>query len=260
MNNVVLALVPHPDDLEWYAGGTVARMVGEGARAVIVIATDGSKGSYEYDGATLARLRCEEARRAAEVLRAEPPIMLGHPDLELDRLPAGVLREEFIRLIRRWRPYALIAQDPYGGAETHPDHRTVAWAATEAVTYARLPLVHPEHLADGLETHLTVERYWYANDMAQANKVVDVSATMAVRLAALAENRSQIAQIAEGLRREARAAGLDPEQVMNAYGDPLALVKRMIEEQAANAGRRIGVKYGEAFRYERFDPLVEGLL
>ncbi len=40
----VLVLAPHPDDAEFYAGGTLAKWIAEGARVIIVIATDGSKG------------------------------------------------------------------------------------------------------------------------------------------------------------------------------------------------------------------------
>jgi LmbE family N-acetylglucosaminyl deacetylase len=53
---------------------------------VIVIATDGSKGSYHEQSANLTGLRVQEARRAAAVLGAEPPVLLCHADIELDQL------------------------------------------------------------------------------------------------------------------------------------------------------------------------------
>ena len=150
MSKVVLALVPHPDDAEFYAGGLLAKLAAEGARVHIVVTSDGGRGSFEADSETLIATRAEEMRRAAAALGAEPPILLGHPDGELDKLPAGVLREQFIRAIRQFRPDVVIAQDPYAPFEPHPDHRVVAWAATEALNFARLPLYHPEHLAAGL--------------------------------------------------------------------------------------------------------------
>lgn len=91
MPKTVLVLTPHPDDAEFYAGGTIARLASEGARVVMAIATDGRKGSYQLASDTLARLRRDEAHAAARVLGTEPPIMLGHPDMELDRLPPGVI-------------------------------------------------------------------------------------------------------------------------------------------------------------------------
>ena len=113
MNKTVLALVPHPDDAEWYAGGLLVNLhINENARIIIVIATDGCRGSYEYDHEALVTLREEEACLAAVILGAERPIFLGYHDFELDRLPAGILRENFIRLIRQWKPDIVIAEDP----------------------------------------------------------------------------------------------------------------------------------------------------
>jgi N,N'-diacetylchitobiose non-reducing end deacetylase len=262
MPKTVLVLTPHPDDLEFYAAGTFARLVAAGARGIIVIATDGSKGSLLEDGQTLIRLRRDEARCAAAVLGAEAPIMLGHTDWELDRLAPGALREEFIRLIRQYRPDVLIAQDPHASFEHHQDHRAAAWAALEAARSAPLPLVHPEHRLAGLEPHVVAEKYWYATyDNSLVNKVVDVSETLEQRLAALAEHRSQIRSMAEGLRRQALVAGLtdgETQQVLPA--DPMAALAEAMRRQASELGARIGVRYGEAFRYERFDPAIEELL
>lgn len=261
MPRTVLVLAPHPDDAEYYAGGTIAGMVAAGARVVIMIATDGRCGSYELDSETLIRVRAEEARRGATVLGAEPPILLGHPDTELDRLPPGHLREQFMRAIRQFKPDVVITEDPLAPDEMHPDHRVVARAAAEAIAFASLPLVHPEHLAAGLEPHFVVEKYFYACGLANANRIVDVSDTLALRIAALAEHKSQVAFLVEGVLRQARLAGLDVATVMpQAARDPLAALAWAIETRAAEEGRAIGVRYGEAFRYARYDPLIERLL
>jgi len=261
MPQTVLALVPHPDDAEFYAGGLLAKLITEGARVQIVVATDGRRGSFESDSASLAAARAEEMRRAAASLGAEPPILLGYPDLELDTLPAGVLREQFVRAIRRFKPDAVVAEDPYAPFEPHPDHRAVAWAATEALSYARLPLLYPEHLAEGLETHIVAEKYFYANSPALANKIVDITATMERKLAALLAHVSQVRFLVEGMVREARLAGLDVRAVFgDAADDPAALLAWGVQTQAAEIGRQIGARYAEAFRYERFDPLIEAAL
>ena len=76
MAKKVIVFAPHPDDAEFYAGGTLTRMIAEGDKVVIVVATDGSKGSFEHAGDALAALRRSEALQAAKVLGAEPPIML----------------------------------------------------------------------------------------------------------------------------------------------------------------------------------------
>jgi LmbE family N-acetylglucosaminyl deacetylase len=80
MPSVVLALTAHPDDAEFFAGGTLAGLIAAGARAHILVATDGSSRFVRARQPGLAALRAEAA--AALALGAEPPILLGYPDLE----------------------------------------------------------------------------------------------------------------------------------------------------------------------------------
>ena len=142
-----LALVPHPDDAEFYAGGLLAKLIAEDARVYIVVATDGRRGSFEVDTGTLIAARAEEMRRAAAALGAEPPILLGYPDGELDTLPAGVLREQFIRVIRQLRPDVVVAQDPYAALSRT---RIIApWRGPRPRRWTRAPAaVSPRHLAE----------------------------------------------------------------------------------------------------------------
>ncbi len=258
---MLLVLAPHPDDAEFYAGGTIAKMIAEGARAVIVIATDGCRGSLQHDSETLIRLRREEAQQAAAVLGAEPPVMLGHADMELDALPPGRLREQFVRLIRQYTPDVVISEDPFAPYEVHPDHRAVAWAASDAISYASLPLVHPEHLNEGLQPHFVPEKYFYSEDPSTANKIVDISDTIEKKLAALAEHKTQIVFLVEDVLRQARLAGLDLAALLgDSLNDPTTAVVWALKAQAGKVGQPIGVEYGEAFRYARFHPFVESLL
>jgi LmbE family N-acetylglucosaminyl deacetylase len=258
MPKIVLALVPHPDDAEFYAGGLLASSIAGGARVHIVVATDGRCGSFEMDSDSLAEIRAEEMRRAAAALGAEPPILLGCPDMALDTLAPGVLRQKFIRAIRQLKPDLVVTEDPFAPFEPHPDHRAVAWAAMEAINYARLPLVCPEHLAEGLLPHFVVEKYYYADAPVLANKTIDITNHMERKLAALAEHASQVRFLVEGVLLQARLAGLDvAAQFGEAAGDPFALLAWWVRTQAAEAGRPIGARYGEAFRYERFDPFIE---
>ena len=258
---MILALVPHPDDAEFYAGGTIARMIAEGAQAVIVIATDGRRGSFQHDSETLINLRREEAKQAAAVLGAEPPVMLGHADMELDALPPGFLRQQFVRLIRQYRPDVVIAEDPFAPDEVHPDHRAVAWAASDAISYASLPLVHPEHLAEGLPPHFVPEKYFFAENSSGANKIVDITNTMEKKLSALAEHKTQITFLVEDVFRQARLAGLDLDALLGeSLDNPMTAVAWALKAQASKVGQQIGVQYGEAFRYARFHPFIESLV
>ena len=261
MHSVVLALTAHPDDAEFFAGGTLAGMIAAGARAHILVATDGRRGSFEHGSSKLAGLRAEEGQRAALALGAEPPIMLGYPDLELDTLPAGVLREAFLRTIRRLRPDVVIAEDPFAPYDPHPDHRAVAWAASDALAFSHLPLMHPEHAELGLQPHFVAEKYFYSEHLPSTNRVVDITHTLGVKLRALAEHGTQVTFLVEDVMRQARSAGLDVEAVLGSMADePMLALEWALRAQAAEVGARIGVAYGEAFRYVRFHPIVETLL
>ncbi|MFZ3062408.1 MAG: PIG-L family deacetylase [Actinomycetota bacterium] len=39
----VVVVGAHPDDIEWYTGGTLARLSKDGVRVIVIMATDGGK-------------------------------------------------------------------------------------------------------------------------------------------------------------------------------------------------------------------------
>ncbi len=261
MPDIVLALAPHPDDAEIFCGGALAKFASEGATIHIVVATDGRKGSFLEESDELASLRAEEMRRAAAALGAQPPVLLGFPDMELDRLRPGVLREQFVRAIRRIRPDIVFAQDAYALHEPHPDHRAVAWAALEAINCAQLPLAYPQHLAEGLQPHLVREKYFYGPDLPGANKIVDTTAFIERKIASVAEHRSQVVFLVEGIARQAALAGLDARQVAGGMAaSPLELLAFGLKAQDAAVGRKIGAPFAEEYRWVRYHELVEAAL
>lgn len=261
MPKTALALVPHPDDAEIYAGGLLAKLIAEGATAHILVATDGRYGSFQEDSPELAGLRGEEMRRAASALGAQPPILLGFPDMDLDALAPGVLRQRFVRAIRQLRPDVVIAQDPYALYEPHPDHRAVAWAATEAINAAHLPLIYPEQVAAGLAPHLVQEKYFYGDVLPGANTAIDITQYIEIKLATVLEHRTQVVFLVEGLLRQARLAGLDVVTALGPAADsPATLLAWGLRQQAAQVGQAHGMAYAEVYRYERFHSLIEAAL
>lgn len=261
MPKTILALVPHPDDAEFYAGGTLAKMAAEGSRVIIAVATDGSKGSFELAGKELSDARSAEMEAACRVLGAEPPILLGFTDFELDLLPAGKLREIFVRLIRTHRPDVVFTEDPFWLGEVHPDHRAVAMAAMEAINYAFLPRLHPEHLEQGLQPHFVTEKYYYSEEPSRFNKLVDISDTFESKIAALAKHTSQVEFLVEGVLREARMAGIDLHEALGEIADDkLALLRMGLQMTAADLGSQQDYELAEGFHYERYNPLVENFL
>ncbi len=254
MYKKVLVLVPHPDDAEFYAGGTISLWAAEGAEIIIAVATDGSRGTLVHSRAELTGLRREEARRACAVMGANPPIFLNHTDFELDRLPAGLLREEFMRLIRQVRPDALICQDAFAADEVHPDHRAAAWAAADAVNYSTLPLVYEEHRQAGLEPFFVMDKYFYSESNAGANTWVDISATIERKVAALACHQTQVEFMVADLQQQLSLVGQDLYAMRPEFhpGDPQGVMAWAIRETAAAVGQPRGIAFAEAFRHERF--------
>ncbi len=236
-------------------------MAAEGSRVIIVVATDGSKGSFEMAGRELSDARAAEMAAACRILGAESAIMLGFTDFELDLLPPGKLREVFVRLIRQHAPDVVIAEDPFWLGETHPDHRVVALAAMEAIKYASLPRLHPEHLEQGLQPHFVTEKYFYSEEPSRFNKFVDISASFEKKAAALEAHTSQVEFLVEGVLREARLAGLDLTTAFGALANNKPALLRMgLQMTAAGLAASQDYELAEAFHYQRFDPIIEKFL
>jgi LmbE family N-acetylglucosaminyl deacetylase len=149
-----LVVGAHPDDAEFGAGATLARWAGAGCEVSILIATDGSKGTWDpdQDPAALIDQRREESRRAGEALGVTGEfVFLDHVDGEL--MNSMQLREEICLWIRRLRPDVLIGWDPWRRYMLHPDHREIGWGAIDGVVAARDHLFFPDQLTDGLTKH-----------------------------------------------------------------------------------------------------------
>ncbi|MFQ5856231.1 MAG: PIG-L deacetylase family protein [Anaerolineae bacterium] len=227
----VMVVMAHPDDPEFGAGGTVAKWVHEGKEVVYVLVTSGDKGSrdLEMTPERLARLREKEQQAAARRLGVSQVIFLRYTDGEV--MPDLQLRRDVTREIRRWRPDAVICQNPttyyVNGYINHPDHRAVGEATLAAVfPTARDHLNFPEHRTEGLEPH-KVQKV-YLNISPDADTFIDIADTMEVKIEALWEHRSQFD---------------DPEGVADHIRERAEQTARRAREQGADVG-----EYAEAFK------------
>src|SRR4030088_3289218 len=107
-----LCIVAHPDDIEFYCGGTVLKMTHRGVAVDFVLATSGDKGARDAtkSRAKLARTREREQELAADVLGVKRGAFLRHPDAEL--IEDLDLRQELVREIRLSKPDLLLTFDP----------------------------------------------------------------------------------------------------------------------------------------------------
>jgi len=218
----VLVVVAHPDDAEFGAGGTVAKLVKQGATVVYVVVTNGNKGSSDptMTSERLARIREAEQRDAARTLGVAEVEFLGYEDGELEDTRA--LRRDITRQIRKWRPDLVITHNPhrtYNLYASHRDHRITGGAVLDCVyPLARDHLAFPELLPE-YPPHKV--RQVYVMQWEQPQLVVDISDTLGLKLAALACHRSQVADFPD--------------------------VEARVRERAAALGRPHGYAYAEAF-------------
>jgi LmbE family N-acetylglucosaminyl deacetylase len=190
----VLVVTAHPDDSEFGAGGTVAKLVKDGSEVTYLIVTNGNKGSSDrtITSERLVAIRAEEQRQAARTLGVARVEFLGYPDGEVE--DTREVRREVTRHIRRWRPDLLICQSPsrtYNLGASHRDHRTVGGVALDCVyPLARDHLAFPELLPE-FEPHKV--RQVYVMQWQNPQLVVDISDVIDLKLRALACHASQFA-------------------------------------------------------------------
>jgi LmbE family N-acetylglucosaminyl deacetylase len=225
---IAMSIQAHPDDQEFTVAGTLAKWAQGGCQVISVIVTSGDAGSNEptKDAAykpELARLRQDEQTAACQILGIREIAFLHYPDGELEAtLP---LRKELTRLIRQYKPEAVVIGDPQGvfygnGYINHPDHR----AAAQAGLYAVFPssetrLIFTDLLDEGYEPHKV--RRLYIHGPEKSDTWVDISDTITAKIAALRKHASQLGD-------------WDPE--------------KMIREWAAEEGKERSLKYAEAFK------------
>ena len=126
----------------------------------MVCCTSGDAGADDAhtDPLELAQTREEEQRAAAAVVGYEGVDFLHRPDGALDNDLA--LREQLVRIIRQFKPDAVVCMDPTvvihdGGFIQHVDHRRRrSPPSTRSIPAARNAMAFPHLVLDeGLEPH-----------------------------------------------------------------------------------------------------------
>jgi bacillithiol biosynthesis deacetylase BshB1 len=227
------AFGPHPDDVELFCGGTVARLVRLGYRTAIVDLSEGelsSRGSVET--------RRAEAAAAAEVLGVGQRTNLGLPDGGLDDNPDN--RRAVIGAIRELRPRLLLLPHT---EDRHPDHEQAARLIRTAAFQAGLAAVdtgQPPHRVEGLLHYMCHHPF-------TPSLVVDVSEDQPVKERAIACYRTQFDTAA----LDGGAAAVDGPQT------PISTPQFMEQLLARSRwfGALAGVDHGEPF-LTRLPPLV----
>lgn len=224
----VLTINAHPDDQEFTIGGTLAKWARMGTEIICVCITSGDSGSNDRTEATMTKsrlveIREQEQRNACTVLGVQETVFLHYPDGMLQ--PTIELRRDLARLIRKYKPDAIICGDPttrfFGNSYmNHPDHRAAGDAACDAAfPSAGTRFIFPELLIEGYEPHQVSRVFLHGSD--KSDVWIDISDTLEIKVRALKQHPSQLGD-----------------------WDPM---ERM-QEWARDEGKERGVPYAESYR------------
>ncbi len=218
-----LAVVAHPDDMEYGASSAVARWTDAGKDVAYLIVTRGEAGIDALSPAEAAAVRGEEQRTACDAVGVRTLEFLDHPDGTVEYGVA--LRGDITTVIRRHRPELVLTlnhRETFGpGALNMADHRAVGQATIDAVRDAANRWVFP----DAGEAWHGV-RWVAVSGSPQPTHAVDITDTLDRGVESLLAHRAYL----EGL-------GSGP------MADPGAFLRSM----ATSTGERAGVAMATAF-------------
>lgn len=189
----ILAIGAHPDDIETSCGGTLAKYAKMGHKVFTATATNGNVGSATLPMDEIARIRKEEARKAAAIIGAEY-ICLDYDDEMFFEDKAA--RLAFINLVRYCKADVILTHNP---EDYNPDHELtskiindiavmipVEKIKTEAPAYDKIPIIAYFEPVNGLGFVPT--------------EYVDITDTMEIKMAMCREHKSQISWMSDNYK------------------------------------------------------------
>ena len=223
--NSALAIVAHPDDLEYGGASAIARWTSQGKTITYLMVTRGEAGLDAISPDVAGPLREEEERQSARVVGVERVDFLTHPDGVIEYGLA--LRCDIAGSIRQHRPDVVMTGNYHptwsDGSLNMADHRAVGLAVLDAVRDAGNRWVFPEQLEDGLEPWNGV-RMILVDSPPVPTYAVDVTDYIEAGIASLEKHRLYINNL---------GYGFDPRSFLTSHLAPV--------------GQRFGCDYAVAF-------------
>ena len=198
----ILVVLAHPDDPEFFCGGTLAHWARAGHKITYYLLTCGDKGyndltkPEDINTDDLCAIRHEEQANAAKTIGAQAVHFLDRPDGYL--VPDIDLRREIVRIIRKFKPDILVTCDPqflfspYG--INHPDHRAAGQVVLDAVFPAAGNAAYfPELLVEGYQPHMPHEVWCSSSNTPTV--AIDVTDTWLIKIEAILKHKTQISDV-----------------------------------------------------------------
>jgi LmbE family N-acetylglucosaminyl deacetylase len=191
-----LVVVAHPDDADFWAGGTVARWSASGIAVTYLVLTDGDAGGFDRAAprGDIPRIRRSEQQAAARILGVGDVRFLGLAEGTITQ--DTQLRQRIVRVIRQVRPRRLLTWSPEWNwsrfrTSCHIDHRATGELALTAVyPDAGNAFAHPTLIEQEMLEPWVVEEIWMLNAR-EPNHFVDITDTFDQKIEALRTHISQ---------------------------------------------------------------------
>lgn len=248
---VLAAIQPHSDDIPIFAAGTVAKLIREGYKGILIrMSNDDMAGPGTVGDTVLANEKDNDA--VARVLGLEKVFNLNYANHQMDKESRLEIRSRLIFLFRLMKVDTVICYDPVAHYEENPDHYVTSQCVEAACWMAGGTKDYPEHFTAGLQPHAVREKFYFSRGPQVVNRIVDISTTIDAKVAA---NRVNVAQGPAGingarLRKSLADRGLklpvlgeDDEAASNNY------VKHILLQRDIETGKRYGLNYAEPFHY-----------
>ncbi len=250
---VLAAIQAHSDDIPLYAGGTVAKLIGEGYTGYLIrISNDEAAGKTLGYGVVQNEIDNQEVARALGCKKAFSFYYRNH---RMDDCAEIEIRARLIFLFRLLQVDTLITMDPYNHYEENPDHLVAARAAEAACWMAGGSKDYPEHYKAGLKPASVREKYYHARSPQGhnlVNRIVDISSYIDHKVRANVANKGKgpAGEAGSRLRRELARQG----RKLPLLGDDdntanFQYVKHFLMEDWRRLGAQFKLEYAEAFRY-----------
>lgn len=234
----ILAIGAHPDDVELGCGGTLAKLISEGKKCVIIDLTKGEMGTRGTD--ITRKQEAEEARKilgvsARENLEMKDGFLVNSEEYQM----------RIVKMIRKYKPEIVLAN---AIDDRHPDHAKAAKLVSDACFLSGLRKIETTDGEEQQQTWRPKQIYHYIQwKNIEPDFVIDISNHLQIKLDACMAYKTQF---------------YDPTST-----DPVTPIatKDFLESltyRAQDLGRLSGVAFAEGFTTEKlivfknFDGIV----
>ncbi len=260
----IVVIMAHHDDHSFVCTGSLAKWADAGHNIYVISVTSSDIGTLRTDltQEDVANMCEKELEEANKVLGVKETIFLRYPDGGF--IDGAKLRETLIYYVRKLKADRILTLDPWQPYEIHPDHIVTGRMAAEAGAFAAFPLLHPEHLKNGVKPYVCSE-VWFMGLLGHApNCYVDISSTFDRKVEHALKFESTLTLLAEIF-----APNIDPSNVSPKDLKKLAkYAKRLLNSLATTLGRKVNLNAAEAFyvqktlpgHFDNFIPLMNEML